>query len=141
LALRSRCGHESALLTDRMHHLLVDTDQIAGSFVVEVGFRQAWPFLGLCDNRPTPAQETRLYIDTSWTIEANVSANGGGANDDIAWLTAAVALNGRTFTSVRIDDDGTLRLTTDSGVVLLVSGEPKPYTVGEAWHLSGWRSA
>jgi hypothetical protein len=78
-----------------MHHLLVDTDQIAGSFVVEVGFRQAWPFLGLCDNRPTPAQETRLYIDTSWTIEANVSANGGGANDDIAWLTAAVALNGR----------------------------------------------
>jgi hypothetical protein len=118
----------------------MDLDQIAGSFVVEVGFRQAWPFLGLCDNRPTPAQETRLYIDASWTIEA-ATAVSGGADDDKAWLTAAVALNGRTIDNVRVDDDGTLRLITDCGFALVVSGEPEPYTVGEVWRLSGWRPA
>jgi hypothetical protein len=118
----------------------MNLDQIAGSFVVEVGFRQAWPFLGLCDNRPTPAQETRLYIDASWTIEA-AKAVSGGADDDKAWLTAAVALNGRTIDNVRMDDDGTLRLTTDCGFALVVSGEPEPYTVGEVWRLSGWRPA
>lgn len=123
-----------------MHHVPVDVDQIAGSFVVEVGFRQAWPFLGLCDDRATPAQEARLYIDAPWAIEAAVPV-GGGAHDDIAWLTAAVALNGRTVDNAQVDDDGTLRLTTDDGLVLVVSGQPKPYTVGEAWRLSDWRPA
>jgi hypothetical protein len=118
----------------------MDVDRIAGSFVVEFGFRQAWPFLGLCDNRPTPAEETRLYIDTAWTIEATTSVTGG-ADDDIAWLTAAVALNGKAINNARVDDDGTLHLTTDSGLALVVSGEPQSYTVGEAWRLSGWRPA
>jgi hypothetical protein len=34
----------------------MDVEQLIGSFVVEIGFRQAWPFLGLCDNRPTPCR-------------------------------------------------------------------------------------
>jgi hypothetical protein len=114
----------------------MDVEQLAGSFVVEVGFRQAWPFLGLCDNRPTPAQEARLYIDASWTIEATTST-AGSADDDITWLTAAAALNGTTIETARVEDDGSLRLTTDAGITLVVSGEPEPATVGEPWRLSG----
>jgi hypothetical protein len=126
--------------TGCMHHLPMDVEQIAGSFVVEIGFRQAWPFLGFCDNRPTPAQETRLYIDASWTIEANLST-AGCANDDITWLTVATALNGTTIDTARVEDDGSLCLTTDSGIALVVSGEPEPQTVGEPWRLSGWHPA
>lgn len=90
----------------------MDVERIVGSYVVEIGFRQAWPFLGLCDNRPSSAQETRLYIDASWTIESTTSI--GGSADDIAWLTAAMALNGRTIDTARVDDNGSLRLTADS---------------------------
>ncbi|WP_030440365.1 hypothetical protein [Actinoplanes subtropicus] len=118
----------------------MDVEQIAGSFVVEIGIRQAWPFLGLCDNRPTPNQETRLYIDASWAIEAADSA-GGSADDGIRWLTAATVLNGRTIDAARVNDDGSLRLTADPGIALVVSGEPEPYTVGEPWRLSEWHPA
>ncbi|WP_433288134.1 DUF6188 family protein [Micromonospora sp. CA-244673] len=117
----------------------MDVEQVVGSFVVEIGFRQAWPFLGLCDNRPTPAQEARLYIDASWTIEVATSARGT-ADDDIAWLTAAIALNGRTIDTARVYDDGSLSLTTDTGITLVVSGEPEPDTTGEAWRLTSWHS-
>lgn len=118
----------------------VDVNQLAGSFVVEIGFRQAWPFLGLCDNRSTPAKETRLIIDASSTIEA-ATVGTGSADDDVAWLTAAVALNGETIDDARVDDGGTLYLLTASGHALVVSGEPEPSTVGEAWRLSGWHPA
>jgi hypothetical protein len=56
-------------------------------------------------------------------------------------LTAAVTLNGKAINNARVDHDGTLHLTTDSGLALVISGEPQPYTVGEAWRLSGWRPA
>jgi hypothetical protein len=92
----------------------MDVEQLAGSFVVEVGYRQAWPFLGFCDNQPTPPQETRLSIDASWTIEANPSV-AGSASDDVTWLTAATAFNGTTIDTARVGDDGSIRLTTDSG--------------------------
>jgi hypothetical protein len=113
----------------------MDVGQLAGCFVVKIGLRQAWPFLGLCDNRPTPAQQARLYIDTSWTIEATPSA-AGSADDDTAWLTAAAALNGTTIETARVEHDGSLRLTTDVGITLVVSGKPGPETVGEPWRLT-----
>ncbi|WP_327038087.1 hypothetical protein [Micromonospora maris] len=116
----------------------MDVEQIVGSFVVEIGVRQTWPFVGLCDNRSAPAQETRLYIDASWTIEATTSTSGGVEND-IRWLTTAAALNDTTIDTAWIDEDGGLHLTTDSGLALAVSGEPEPYTTGEPWRLSGWR--
>jgi hypothetical protein len=87
------------------HHLTVDLDQLAGSFVVEIGLRQAWPFLGLRDNRPSPAQEIRLYINATWSIET--ASLTTGSDDDITWLTAALAFNGETIDDVRVDDDGT----------------------------------
>ena len=48
----------------------------AGSFVVEIGYRQ-FPFLGFCDNRPTPSWEARLYIDTTWSISGVQTVSGG----------------------------------------------------------------
>ncbi|WP_146246813.1 hypothetical protein [Actinoplanes xinjiangensis] len=118
----------------------MDVGRFAGSFVVEIGYRQAWPFLGICDNRPTPAQEARLYIDTAWRIEAT-SFVEGHADDDMAWLAAALDLIEGTINAARVDDDGSLLLTTGSGAVLAVSGEPDPTTIGEAWWLTGWRPA
>jgi hypothetical protein len=40
----------------------------AGSFVVEVGIRQAWLFLTLCDNSSTPPEEVRIFLDANWTL-------------------------------------------------------------------------
>src|SRR5262245_35385344 len=40
----------------------------SGSFVTEVGIRQAWLFLTLCNNAVAPAQETRLFLDTNWSL-------------------------------------------------------------------------
>jgi len=61
--------------------------------------------------------ETRLFIDTSWTIEA-ANLVTSSADDDLAWLAAAVALNGETIEDVRVDDDGTQHLTTAAGHAL-----------------------
>jgi hypothetical protein len=41
----------------------------SGSFVTEVGIRQAWLFVTLCDNAQSLA-ETRLYLDTSWRLDS-----------------------------------------------------------------------
>ena len=79
----------------------------------------------------------RGIIDASWTIEATRSV-GGSADEDVAWLTAAAALNGETIDTARVDNDDSLRLTTDSGIAVGVSGEPELYTVGETWWLTGW---
>jgi hypothetical protein len=40
----------------------------SGSVVTEVGIRQAWLFLTLCDNEPTPPTEVRVYLDSNWTL-------------------------------------------------------------------------
>src|SRR3954454_15351886 len=43
----------------------------SGSFVTEVGMRQAWLFLTLCDNTPEIPIETRLYLDTGWSLDSS----------------------------------------------------------------------
>ncbi|BCJ48382.1 hypothetical protein GCM10010168_76920 [Actinoplanes ianthinogenes] len=113
----------------------MEVERLAGTFVAEIGYRGAWPVLVFCDNRPTPAVEARLYIDATWTI-GEVS---GTADDDVAWLTAALALHDRTVEEALVDDTGALHVRTDSGAVLVVSGEAEAYTVGEPWRLTGWR--
>jgi hypothetical protein len=93
----------------------------------------------ICDNRSSPAQEVRLYIDATWSIETPSLTTD--SDDDMAWMTAALALNGDTIDDVRVGDDGALRMTTASGLSLVISGEPESHTVGEASWLSGWRPA
>lgn len=111
-------------------------DQLAGCFVVEIGLRQAWPFLGFCDNRSTPPQENRLYLDTEWCIEAGSRVQGTAA-DEATWLTAALTLNGATIAEAHVADDGTLLLTMTDQRSLVASGQPGAAPVGEPWWLSG----
>ncbi|WP_327039678.1 hypothetical protein [Micromonospora maris] len=110
-------------------------EQLIGCFVVEVGLRQAWPFLGFCDNRSTPPQESRLYLDTDWCVEAPELVRGT-VDDEAAWLTAALALNGTTIAEAQVTDDGTLLLATTDQRSLVASGQPQSAPVGEPWWLS-----
>lgn len=117
------------------HHVPVDISNLAGSFVVEIGIRQAWPFIGFCDNRLARSRETRLYIDAAWAIDAAVVHD---VEDDERWLLTAARLNGATVVGAYVGTDGALNVETDEGHALVVSGEATASTVGEPWWFSGW---
>ncbi|MFI7027052.1 hypothetical protein ACIBMZ_30600 [Micromonospora sp. NPDC049900] len=103
---------------------------------MEVGFRQAWLYLGFCDNRSTPPQKSRLYLDTDWCVEAG-SRVRGTADDEATWLTAALTLNGATIAAAHVADDGTLLIATTDQRSLVASGQPEVAPIGEPWWLSG----
>lgn len=117
------------------HHVPVDISGLAGSFVVEIGVRQAWPFVGFCDNRPARSRETRLYIDAAWSIDAAVVED---VEDDERWLLTAARLNGANVVEAYVGTDGALNVETDEGHTLVVSGEATASTVGEPWWFSRW---
>jgi len=117
------------------HHVPVDISGLAGSFVVEIGIRQAWPFIGFCDNRPTRSRETCLYIDAAWSIAA---AAVDDIEDDERWLLTAARLNGANVVGAYVGTDGALNVETDEGHTLVVSGEATARTVGEPWWFSRW---
>ena len=113
----------------------MDISELVGSFVVEIGVRQAWPFIGFCDNGPTRSRETRLYIDAPWSTGAVADDD---VEDDDRWLLAAVRLNGANIVGAYVETDGTLKMETDQGHTLAVAGEPTAGTVGEPWRFSPW---
>jgi len=113
----------------------VDINRLTGCFVVEIGVRQAWPFVGFCDNRPTPSRETRLYIDASWSIDTAVVDD---VEDDERWLLTAARLNGANVVGAYVGTDGALNVETDEGHTLVVSGETTASTVGRPWWFSRW---
>lgn len=108
----------------------MDVANLEGCFVVEVGVRQAWPFIVFCDNSQALSAETRLYIDAKWSVN---ETTGSPESDHGKWLTSAVKLNNCTITNVLLDADHNLRIDTDYGDSLTVSGEPTPTTGGEPW--------
>lgn len=91
--------------------------------------RQAWLFLGFCDNRGETAKESRLYVDTTW----QVGAARGTAADDLAWLSATAELNGMTVTRAEVVVHGSLLLETADGISLTVPGEATATTTGQPW--------
>jgi hypothetical protein len=113
----------------------MDVSDLAGCFVVEIGIRQAWPFVGFCDNRPTRSRETRLYIGTGWSIG---EAAADDADDDERWLLAAYGLNGASVMGEHVEIDGALNLEMDDGRTLVVSGQATTSTGGEPWWFSPW---
>ncbi len=116
----------------------MDISELVGSFVVEIGIRQAWPFVGFCDNRPARSRETRLYLDAMWSMNGDI---GDNVDDDERWLLFAANLNGATVVEAHVDSDGALTLETAEGQVLAVSGEPTAATVGAPWWFSDWRES
>ncbi|ANS78010.1 hypothetical protein SGUI_0614 [Serinicoccus hydrothermalis] len=114
----------------------MDVDQLVGAFVVEVGIRQAWPFLGFCDNREAPSKEARLYLDASWSINDERGPRSGATED---WLVAADDLNGLTVSRATAESDGRLRLDFTGGATLSISAEVASASSGEPWWMSPWR--
>ncbi|GAT88428.1 hypothetical protein J2T10_002758 [Paenarthrobacter nicotinovorans] len=109
----------------------VDAAKLAGMFVVEVGTRQAWPFIGFCDDTGNKAREFRLYIDARWTM----GDKGGDADSHETWMISALETNNRTVSKVQVDAESNLRIDFFNATSLAVSGEPTATTVGDPWWL------
>ncbi|MDA0180113.1 hypothetical protein OJ997_07380 [Solirubrobacter phytolaccae] len=107
-------------------------EALVGQFVVEIGVRQVWPFLGFCDNRPTPSTEVRFYFDAPFsTSEPDWWLTEG---DPDAGLPHLLELNGMTVTAVERAEDRSLTIVFDDGDArLTVSGEPTAHTTGDVW--------
>ena len=111
-----------------------EVEALRAQFVVEVGVRQAWPFLTLCDNAPTPPRETRLYIGTTFRVGSSPRTFADG--DPEPAVAELMELNNRTVTAVAIGADNELRLVFDGGQsTLVVDGAPRDVT-GDIWWLA-----
>jgi len=108
-----------------------DPAKLAGTFVVEVGTRQAWPFIGFCDDRGIKSTEFRLYIDAPWTIGDTT----GDADSHDTWMVSALEINNRTVSNVLVDAGSNLRIVFLDAPSVTVSGEPTATTVGDPWWL------
>jgi hypothetical protein len=116
----------------------IDAEALHGWFVVEVGVRQAWPFLTLSD--PESGGEARLYIDTEFRLEP------GGAHftdgDAERSMAALLDLSNRTVTAVERQGDAGLGLRFDDGErALFVSGTPATFTTHDVWWLADLSAA
>ena len=116
--------------------LVAEPQELVGSFVVEVGERQAWPFMTFCDNEPTPSREIRLYIDTELTL--NGSRVWSSPEDSVA--VHLLSLNNLAVIAVDVKA-AELSLTFDGGNLLVVAGVAAAWTTGDLWWLSPWLNA
>jgi hypothetical protein len=114
-----------------------EVEALRGQFVVEVGVRQAWPFLAFCDNQFEPPRETRLFIGTVFRVGSAPPSFADGDPD--AAVAALLELNNRTVTDVELDEANKLQLSFDGGdLVLAVDSEPRHFT-GDIWWLAKQR--
>jgi hypothetical protein len=109
----------------------MEANDLQGAFVVEVGVRQAWPFLTFA--WPDQDAEYRLYIDTTFRVDDHDLADG----DPERAASALLALNNTNVTEVVVGDDAELTLRFDSpvGGVLVVAGTTADFTTGDIWWL------
>lgn len=110
---------------------MAEPAELVGSFVVEVGVRQVWPFLTFCDDRSTPPTEHRLYIESG--IEVSPPRGTAQYNSvSTRWQTLFV-LDGRTVGSVAEGPRGDLRIEFETGEALVVFGEQDAQASGAPW--------
>jgi hypothetical protein len=107
---------------------LVDGVDLVGWDVLEVGRRQAWPFLCLGSPEPERA-ERRLFIDTDFCVAAP-----SGAQIEGSALTRLDRLVLLLVTDVRVGGAG-LYLRFDDGAELRISGEANATTTHDVWWL------
>ncbi|MFE5286257.1 hypothetical protein ACFRAQ_14935 [Nocardia sp. NPDC056611] len=106
-------------------------------FVVEIGIRQAWPYVTFADHRDEASpQEVRLYIDSSFTVMPGPAVPVPAEEDDekLRLLRLAEVLN-RTVHDVTVEDDGSLMVRFHDNVRLRVSGHSQPWTAHDVWWL------
>lgn len=109
-----------------------EPSDLVGLFVVELGERQAWPFIQFCDNRPTPSREVRLYIDTVFDVFLPAVVK---VEDRLHRL---LALNNLTVGAVEVRGPG-LDVSFTDGSRLTISEEAQSWTTGDIWWLTPWR--
>ncbi|MEU1426487.1 hypothetical protein ABZ412_05355 [Nocardia sp. NPDC005746] len=106
-------------------------------FAVEIGIRQAWPYVTFADHRDGASPlEVRLYIDSGFTVISGPAVLVPADEDDekLRLLRLAEVLN-RTVHDVTVDDDGSLMVSFDDNVCLRVSGHSQSWTTHDVWWL------
>ena len=115
---------------------MTGTQGLVGTFSVEVGERQAWPFITFCDNESTPSREARLYIGADFMVNESAWQPPGEPESAIQLLP----LNNRRVVAVE-EGDGALSIVFDGGNRLTVSGVASASTVGDVWWVGPWNQA
>jgi hypothetical protein len=107
----------------------LDVSLLAGHTVVEIGCRQAWPFLELID--PSAEREIRLYIDADVRIEGD----GGGTfgQEDTGLLAALARILNCAIERAETAPGGDLHVTFSDGYALVVSGDDNANTTAAPW--------
>lgn len=115
--------------------LVTQPQELVGTFVIEIGERQAWPFMTFCDNNATPSLEARLYIDSAFTLN-DVPAWSSGTESAVPNLLVLNHLE-----VVRVEVNGAeLSLTFSDDTRMGVSGIAAAWTTGDVWSLGPWRT-
>ena len=100
-----------------------------GWHVVEVGMRQAWPFLTFAD--PVTGRETRVYVDAAMRISPDTEPMH---QDDERLLAALERVNMMTLDSAEVVD-GHLLLTLEESVVW-ICGDDNELSTNAPWRIS-----
>jgi hypothetical protein len=110
-------------------------EKLRGRFVVEIGARQAWPFITLCDTTSTPATEVRLYIDTAFRLDPGLLVYDDG--DTHRAVGGLLDLNNRTVTDVETSEANDLTVRFDDGErILRIAGTGASFTTQDIWWLA-----
>ncbi|MEV6175158.1 hypothetical protein AB0L99_44055 [Streptomyces sp. NPDC051954] len=104
-------------------------------FVMEIGIRQAWPFVTFANNQEgADLAEVRLYIDGAFTVESAGSPLDGAEHDDIQlWLLRLAKVLNLTVEEAVMREDTTLFLRFDGDLCLQISGSPATWTTADVW--------
>ena len=107
----------------------MEAKELCGAFIVEVGVRQAWPFLTFA--WPDRDSECRLYIGTTFRVDPKKHSDGGAERG----ASALWSLSNGTVTEVVVAGDGELTLSVDASAqrVLIVAGTPADFTTHDIW--------
>ncbi|NES25971.1 hypothetical protein GCE86_26070 [Micromonospora terminaliae] len=111
-------------------------DELAGCVVVEVGERQAWPFITFADGGRGPSREARLYLDSRWQVRP--PSESGEALPPSADVCGLLDLNSLTVERARVSEAGDLEIRFADGSGLIVSGAGAPDIAGEPWWFTPW---
>ncbi|WP_262285342.1 hypothetical protein [Micromonospora sp. MA102] len=116
----------------------MDPDELAGCVVVEVGERQAWPFITFADGGSAPSREARLYLDSLWQVRVTTgSSRALPASADVCRL---LDLNSLTVERAQVSEAGDLEVCFVDGSNVTVSGAATADTAGEPWWFTPWTS-
>ncbi|MGW7415777.1 hypothetical protein [Streptomyces sp. NPDC054863] len=111
---------------------------LPGKLVVEVGERQAWPFLTFLDTESRQEREIRLYLDSDWRITAPRDPGGPRTHTPDNPLPDLALINNCHVVTATEHADVSVDIVFDNDLTLRISGDGTENTVGEPWWFSVW---